>query len=134
MGHQCKVALSIIKGELRECAFGFVGNKTITCEIKPDESSAVTAIKLAQQYIDTDLDWIDIVKVNFYVDSVHPVVVDAKTGDVVGEDSYYTYLLYRARIGGSIKTSSKINWVRASNTEKLKKIPLIKLHLDSLML
>ena len=134
MGHQCKVALSIIKGESSECAFGFVDGKTITCDIKPDESSAVTAVRLAQEYIDTDLDWIDIVKVNFYVDSVHPMVVDAKTGNAVGEDIYYTYLLYRARVGGSIKTSPKINWIRVSNTEKLKQIPLIKLHLDSLML
>ena len=134
MPHKCKIALSILKGNLNNFAFGFVNNETITCDINDNESVAVTAIKLAQKYIEADIDWLDIKKVGFYSSEIHPVGVDAKTGKSIGEKEDYTYLLFRVRISGSVQTSEEIGWISSSDYDDLVKLPLLQLHLDSILI
>jgi hypothetical protein len=134
VSHKCKIALSIVQGAHNAVSFGFLNNQTITCDVKGDESPFVTAVRLAKKYIDVDTNWLDIKKVSFYSSLVKPEVVDAKTGKAVGETENFTYLLFRARISRSVKTSEEINWIHSSNHDDLMKIPLMKLHLDSLLI
>tara|TARA_Y100000310_G_C20012733_1_gene503684 strand:+ start:27 stop:431 length:405 start_codon:yes stop_codon:yes gene_type:complete len=129
--HNCKVALCIIKGDVNSFSFGFINDETIMEDLSHNESCAMTAVRMAKKYIDADLDWINLAKVNFYTHSVEPKEVDAKTGKALGETMHYTYLLYRAKISRSLKTSEEINWVKSSNHEKLAKIPFINFHLQA---
>ena len=133
MGHKVKIGLSILRTFPETMFLGFLNNETITCDLKDTETSIVTAIKLAKQYVDVDLENLDIQKAGFFSLSNTPPVIDAKTGEAMGDFGPTTYLWFRVKVSPSVKTSTDLEWVSVSNHDKLFQVPMYKFHLESMI-
>ena len=105
-----RTLLSIVKTEPEDpnkLSLGFINSgkslDSIMSTIKKGEGSAVTALKLAQQYIDVDVAWLDMQQVGFF---------DKEEEDTV-------ILAYRVRIPNTVSMYQEPHWV---DMEELKDV------------
>tara|TARA_R110000824_G_scaffold9415_4_gene42119 strand:+ start:19675 stop:20055 length:381 start_codon:yes stop_codon:yes gene_type:complete len=97
-----RTLLSIIKTEPEDpnvLSLGFIQNgksvDSIMSTIKKNEGSALTALKMAKEYIDVEVDWLDIQPVGFF---------DKEDQDTV-------ILAYRVRIPATVSMIQEPFWV-----------------------
>jgi len=105
-----RTLLSIIKTSPEDpslISLGFIKNgkllNSIISTIKKDEGSALTALKMAKEYIDVDVAWLDIQQVGFF---------DKEKEDTV-------ILAYRVRIPSTIGMIQEPCWI---SMEELKDV------------
>ena len=106
-----RTLLSIIKTDPEnpsKLALGFIENgkslDSIVSTIKKGEGSALTALKMAKEYIDVEVEWLDIQQVGFF---------DKEDEDTV-------MLAYRVRIPSTVSMHEEPRWV---TMEELKLTP-----------
>ena len=97
-----RTLLSIIKTDPEnpsKLALGFIENgkslDSIVSTIKKGEGSALTALKMAKEYIDVEVEWLDIQQVGFF---------DKEEEDTV-------MLAYRVRIPSTVSMHEEPRWV-----------------------
>jgi len=105
-----RTLLSIIKTDPENpniLSLGFIKNgeslDSIMSTIKKFEGSAITALKLAKEYIDVDVSWLDIQPVGFF---------DKEEEDTI-------ILAYRVRIPSTVSMIQDPHWV---SMEELKDV------------
>ena len=97
-----RTLLSIVKldpADPSKMSLGFIEQgdrlESIMSTIKKNEGSALTALKLAAEYIDVEVDWLDIQQVGFF---------DKEEEDTV-------ILAYRVRLPSTVKMHKEPTWV-----------------------
>jgi len=97
-----RTLLSIVKldpVDPSKMSLGFVEQgdrlESIVSTIKKNEGSALTALRLAAEYIDVEVDWLDIQQVGFF---------DKEEEDTV-------ILAYRVRLPATVKMHKEPTWV-----------------------
>lgn len=133
MAHKVKIAMSILKTHPDSMFLGFLKGETVTCDINDHETATSTAIKLAMEYIDVNIDFLNIEKSGFFSTPSKPSIIDAKTRKSIGDTGPTTYLWFRVKISPAVSVSEEIDWISTSNHDELFKIPMYKFHLDSMM-
>ena len=105
-----RTLLSIIKTDPEnpsKLALGFIENgkslDSIVSTIKTGEGAALTALKMAKEYIDVEVEWLDIQQVGFF---------DKEDEDTV-------MLAYRVRIPSTVSMHEEPRWV---TMEELKEV------------
>lgn len=97
-----RTLLSIVKldpADPSKMSLGFIEQggrlESIMSTIKKNEGSALTALRLAAEYIDVEVDWLDIQQVGFF---------DKEEEDMV-------ILAYRVRLPSTVKMHKEPTWV-----------------------
>ena len=133
MGHKFKIGITLRKKGSKTSFLGFVNNATICCDVSDFEDVSSTAMNLASEYIDVDLNFVNIKKASFFSGNKKAPVMNAKTGEPLEGTGPITYLWFYFEISESVKTSEEINWISLSNFDEISQIPLYKNHLHSLI-